>query len=53
MAANKNLQLPVETWMQSAMHTIHLQTTQPLQSVIIDPAAMLPDSNRENNSWKQ
>jgi aminopeptidase N len=48
----QSLQLPVETWMQSAMHTIHLQTTQPLQSVTIDPAAMLPDSNRGNNSWK-
>ncbi len=49
----QNLQLPVETWMQSAKHTIHFTTTQPLQSVTIDPAAMLPDSNRENNFWKQ
>jgi len=51
--SKQNLQLPVETWLQSALHTIHLQTTQPLQSVTIDPAAMLPDSNRGNNSWKQ
>jgi aminopeptidase N len=49
----QSLQLPVETWMQSALHSIHLQTKQPLQSVTIDPAAMLPDSNRENNSWKE
>ena len=48
----QSLTLPVETWIQSAVHTIHLQTTQPLQSVTIDPAAMLPDSNRGNNSWK-
>ena len=51
--SKQSLQLPVETWMQSAVHTIHLQTTQPLQSVTIDPAAMLPDSNRGNNSWKE
>ncbi len=49
----QELALPVETWMQSEVHTIHLQTTQPLQSVTIDPANMLPDSNRGNNSWKQ
>ncbi len=51
--SKQNLALPVETWMQSAVHTIHLQTTQPLQSVTIDPASLLPDSNRGNNSWKQ
>ena len=51
--SKQNLALPVETWMQSAVHTIHLPTTQPLQSVTIDPIAMLPDSNRGNNSWKQ
>ena len=51
--SKQDLQLPVETWMQSAIHTIHLTTTQPLQSVTIDPAAMLPDSNRENNFWTQ
>ncbi|KAA9042017.1 M1 family metallopeptidase [Ginsengibacter hankyongi] len=50
--SKQNLQLPVETWLQSAVHTIHLPTTQPLQSVTIDPAAMLPDSNRGNNSWE-
>ena len=51
--AQQNLQLPVETWMQSGTHTIHLQTNQQLQSVIIDPSNMLPDSNRANNSWKE
>ena len=51
--SKQNIQLPVETWMQSAVHTIHLQTTKPLQSVTIDPAAMLPDSNRGNNVWKE
>ncbi|MEO9210556.1 MAG: M1 family metallopeptidase [Ginsengibacter sp.] len=47
-----NLKLPVETWMQGAVHTIHIKTTQAIQSVIIDPENKLPDSNRSNNIWK-
>ena len=47
------LQLPVETWLQSAVHQIHLQTTQPVQSIIIDPENKLPDSNRKNNKWNK
>ena len=46
-----NLSLPVETWLQGNTHTIHLQTTQPVQSVVIDPDNKLPDSNRKNNIW--
>jgi hypothetical protein len=47
------VQFPVETWLQSDVHKIHLQTTQPLRSVIIDPENKLPDSNRKNNVWKE
>lgn len=47
------LKLPVETWLQSNTHTIHLQTTQPIKSIIIDPENKLPDSNRQNNVWKK
>src|SRR5690348_4069954 len=49
----KIIQLPVETWLQSAVYTIQLQTTQPVQSVIIDPKNLLPDMDRRNNVWKQ
>jgi aminopeptidase N len=49
----KDIQLPVETWLQSNVHTVHVQTDQPLSSVTIDPKNLLPDSNRENNIWKQ
>ena len=52
-SSKQAMQIPVETWLQSSTRTIHLQTTQPLRSVTIDPAAMLPDSDRGNNSWKQ
>ncbi|MEI9934582.1 MAG: hypothetical protein WDM71_06950 [Ferruginibacter sp.] len=45
-STKQELQLPVETWMQTAVHTIHLPTTQAVQSVKIDPDAKLPDSNR-------
>ena len=51
--AKQELKLPIETWMQNAFHTIYLPTTQPLQSVTIDPKAILPDSNRGNNVWKE
>jgi hypothetical protein len=48
-----NLSLPVETWLQGNTHAIHLQTTQPVQSVVIDPDNKLPDSNRKNNVWNE
>lgn len=51
--SKQQIQVPVETWMQSHIHTIHLATTQPLQSVTIDPENTLPDSNRKNNLWKE
>ncbi|HVZ95705.1 MAG TPA: M1 family metallopeptidase [Chitinophagaceae bacterium] len=49
----RTIQLPVETWLQGAERTIHLATTQPLQSVVIDPKNLLPDMDRRNNTWKQ
>ena len=49
----QEISLPVETWMQSATHTIYFPTTQPLKSVSIDPQNLLPDSNRGNNTWKE
>ncbi len=51
--SKQDIQFPVETWLQGYIHTIHLQTTQPLESVIIDPENKLPDSNRMNNAWKE
>lgn len=48
-----NIQLPVETWLQGNTHAIHLQTNQPVRSVVIDPDNKLPDSNRKNNAWNE
>jgi hypothetical protein len=47
------MNLPVETWMQSGERKITLASTQKIKSVIIDPKNALPDSNRENNVWKE
>ncbi len=49
----QRMQLPVETWLQSAVQDIHAATTQKVRSVTVDPDHMLPDGNRANNVWKQ
>ena len=49
-SSKQRFQLPVETWMQAAVHAVHLATTQKIRAVIIDPDNRLPDSNRKNNS---
>lgn len=51
--SKQNLQLPVETWLQGDTHTVHLKITGEIRSVTIDPQNLLPDSNRENNTWKE
>jgi hypothetical protein len=48
----QRVSLPVETWLQGGIRTLHFQGTQPLVSVMIDPDHVLPDENRDNNSWK-
>lgn len=49
----EQVQIPVEAWMQGAVHTLHLPGSQALRSVTIDPGHALPDANRENNVWKE
>ena len=44
--------LPVETWLQSGTRTLHFPAAQPLAAVTLDPDHVLPDANRDNNSWK-
>ncbi|MEO8822372.1 MAG: M1 family metallopeptidase [Ginsengibacter sp.] len=51
--SKQNVELPVETWMQSDTHTLHLQIPGEIQSVTIDPQNLLPDSDRKNNVWKE
>lgn len=46
------LKLPVEIWQSNTSWTVKLKTTEPLQSVTIDPDHDFPDINYNNNSWK-
>ncbi|HLI92062.1 MAG TPA: M1 family metallopeptidase [Puia sp.] len=48
----QRVSLPVETWLQSGLRTLHFSSDQPLTGVIIDPDHVLPDDDRSNNSWK-
>lgn len=47
--AKMQLQLPVETWLQGNHRTVHLATSSPVKSIVIDPKKLLPDENRKNN----
>jgi len=48
----QRIALPVETWLQGGLQTLHFAANQTLLSVTIDPDHVLPDENRGNNSWK-
>jgi len=50
--AKQRIALPVETWLQSGTRTLHFPATQDLAAVTLDPDHVLPDTNRENNTWK-
>jgi hypothetical protein len=49
--SKQDIELPVETWLQSDTHTLRLQLPREVASVTIDPQHVLPDSNRKNNIW--
>lgn len=43
--------LPVEIWQRNADWTLRLDTTEEVQSIMIDPNHVYPDSNPSNNVW--
>jgi hypothetical protein len=45
--------LPVEMWHLGNRFTYRLPGTRRLTAVTIDPRAVYPDINRDNNSWKR
>jgi len=49
--SKEEIKFPVETWLQGAERTIHFTSAKKVKSVMVDPYAKLPDSNRENNGW--
>lgn len=51
-SSKQDIELPVETWLQSDTYTLRLQLPREVASVTIDPQHMLPDSDRKNNVWE-
>jgi hypothetical protein len=48
--STKDVRVPVETWLQHHSFVVHIEGTQKLKSVSIDPKRLLPDADRSNNS---
>lgn len=44
-------QLPVEIWQRGSKWTFSVPTTDKIKSVVLDPMHLLPDVNRNNNTW--
>jgi hypothetical protein len=47
------IKLPVEIWVRNKEWTFIYPSTEALESVVIDPDKVMPDSNSANNTWKQ
>jgi hypothetical protein len=48
--SKQRIKLPVETWLQNKAITFVISTTTEVESVTVDPDAVLPDMNRKNNT---
>jgi hypothetical protein len=46
------VKLPVEIWQKNIDWTFKYNSTEEIESVVIDPDHVFPDSNENNNSWK-
>jgi len=45
------VKLPVEIWQRNTVWTFKHNTTEEIESIIIDPDHVFPDVNESNNSW--
>lgn len=43
--------LPVEIWQRNKTWTFKVDTTEEIESIVIDPDHVYPDSNPKNNTW--
>lgn len=50
-SVTSRMTLPVEIWERNSTWTFKSNTTEELESVVIDPDNVFPDSNDTNNSW--
>ena len=46
------LKLPVEIWQKNIDWSFKYNSTEEIESVVIDPDHVLPDCNENNNTWK-
>lgn len=46
------LKLPVEIWQKNVDWTFKHNSTEEIESIVLDPDHVLPDSNESNNTWK-
>ncbi len=49
--AVSRMTLPVEIWQRNSTWSFKFNSTEELESIILDPDHALPDSNEENNEW--
>ena len=49
--ATSRMTLPVEIWQRNSSWSFKYNATEELESIILDPDHVLPDSNEENNEW--
>jgi hypothetical protein len=47
------IKLPVEIWQKNIDWTFKFDSTEEIESVIIDPDHVFPDCNESNNTWKK
>ena len=47
------IKLPVEIWQKNIEWTFKFDSTEEIDSVIIDPDHVFPDCNESNNTWKK
>ncbi|WP_395049316.1 M1 family metallopeptidase [Flavobacterium sp.] len=45
------VKLPVEIWQKNTDWTFKYNSTEEIESIVIDPDHVLPDTNESNNSW--
>ena len=46
------VKLPVEIWQRNKLWSFKHNSTEEIESIILDPDHVFPDSNEDNNSWK-
>jgi len=47
-----HVKLPVEIWQRNINWSFKVNTTEEIESVVIDPNHVFPDVNENNNTWK-